>query len=320
MRLLLEELRIFLKVAEVASFTRAAEQLRVPKSSVSQSIARLERDVGARLFLRTTRRVRLTADGEVFLPRAGALVRDAEELGHLFVAKKALRGRVRIDLPVGLARSIVLPSLPGLLSEHPGLELQVSATDRFTDVVKEGFDCVLRVGALSPSELVAQRIGMLPVINVASPSYLQKFGTPKELEDLNSHYVVHYSSNLGSEAPSFEYMERTRLRSRRVRCLVTVNNSDAFHAACLAGLGIAQMPALGIAARLGAGELVPVLSKYAAPSLAVWLVHPYAGQLPLRVRIVAGWLRSVVSSALEASHDSSIGRPAATAPKKGKKR
>jgi len=291
----LDSVRIFVKVAELASFTRAAEHLGEPKARVSQQVQRLEAQLGVRLLHRTTRTVRTTPDGEQFLARAKTLVSEAEELGTMFSASSNLRGRVRIDLSINLARDLVIPRLPELLALHPRLEIQLSTTDRLVDVVREGFDCVLRVGALSSSDLVATRVGELEMVNVASAGYVKTHGKPKTIADLDDHFIVHYSSSLGNDAPEFEWTDGGRTRSRRMKCLVTVNNADAFAVACAAGLGIAQIPRSGLESRVVRGELVELLPQLRAPALPVTLLHPHGKNLPRRVRVVMDWLMEMLA-------------------------
>lgn len=239
----LEALRIFVKVAELASFTGAALQLGLAKTRVSAAVAQLETQLGTRLLHRTTRRVRLTLDGEQFLERCEALLADAVELQGLFQRSAgALRGKVRIDLPTRLARNIVIPRLPQFLAAHNQLEIELSTTDRRVDLVHEGFDCVVRVGALQDSDLVAKRLGLLRQINCASAAYLREHGTPHTLKDLDRHRLVHYAPTLGAQALGWEYREGERVRHRKMQSTITVNNSDAYEAACLAGLGLVQAP------------------------------------------------------------------------------
>src|SRR5262245_22846871 len=173
----IETLRMFVKVAELASFTRAAEHLGLSKARVSTAVRALEADIGSRLLQRSTRAVRLTPDGEEFLARAQKLVGDADDLASLFHAPSSLRGRVRVDMPQELARTRFIPKLPELLAAHPHLELQLGTTDRRVDVIREGFDCVLRAGKLEEPGLVARRLGEMPMMNCASPAYLERHGT-----------------------------------------------------------------------------------------------------------------------------------------------
>jgi DNA-binding transcriptional LysR family regulator len=295
----LEGARVFVKLAELGSFTQAGMQLGMGKSRVSDLLKALEAQLGTRLLHRTTRAVRLTPDGEQFLGRAKSLVEEADDLYAMFHKASALQGRVRVDLPIGLARNFVIPRLPEFLAQHPLLELVVSATDQLVDVIREGFDCVLRVGTLTDSGLVARRLGSLSTINCASPAYLRKHGTPRSLADLARHYVVDYSVSLGAEEACFEYRKGTRWLTAPMRSLVTVNNTDTYLSACLAGLGIIQAPRIGLEPLLRSGQLVSVLPELTCRPLAVSLLHSGGRHQPQRVREVMRFLEQAVKPAFD---------------------
>lgn len=291
-----ESLRIFVKVAELESFTEAGKQLGLSKSRVSLRVTALEQELGSRLLQRSTRVVRLTPDGEQLLPRARKLVVDTDEVGTMFQAPSSLKGRVRVDLPVNFARDVLIPRLPELLAAHPQLEVLLSVTDRRVELLKEGFDCVLRVGALADSGLVARKLGVLPMMNVASPAYLRKHGVPLTLDDLDDHLVVHYSLSLGADEPTFEHPDgHGRWVERPVRSVVTVNNADAYLAACIAGLGIIQVPRVGLTASLTAGAIVEVLPEHGCQPMPVTLVHGHSRNPPRRVRAVMTWIEQVLT-------------------------
>lgn len=294
----IDVLRMFVKVAELASFTRAADHLGLSKARVSTAVSSLENDVGSRLLQRSTRAVRLTPDGEEFLGRARQLVSDADELASLFQAPSSLRGRVRVDMPQGLARSIFIPRLSELFAAHPHLEVQLSTTDRRVDVIREGFDCVVRVGKLEESGLVARRLAEMPMMSCASPAYLKKYGTPRTLDDLDGHLVVHYSIHFGTDAPSFDYRDGNVYRERPMRSVITVNSTDSYRDACLAGLGIIQSPRMGVLPSVTAGELVEVLPQYAAEPLSIYLVHAHGRSVPRHVRVVMSWIGDVLKGQL----------------------
>lgn len=300
MSLDLESLKIFVKVAELGSFTRAGEHLGMPKARVSLRLKALEAELGARLLQRSTRVVRLTPDGEELLPRARRLVIEADEIGAMFQAARALRGRVRLDLPVNFARDVIIPRLPELLARHPEIEAIISTTDRLVEPLREGFDCVLRIGAPGDAELVGRRLGALRMMNCASPSYLREHGTPRQIEDLDRHLVVHYSSTLSAGAPSFEYPHDGGYRERPMRSVVTVNSADAYRAACVAGLGIIQAPRAGMLASITAGALVEVLPALTCAPMPVSLLHTHGRSVPRRVRAVMGWITEVLSTHLDA--------------------
>lgn len=292
-----DKLRTFVRVAELTSFTRAADQLGMAKGRVSDAVNRLEADLGTRLLQRTTRSVHLTQDGLQFLERAKELLQEADELQAMFQpAGSGLKGRLRIDLSHALARDVVLPRLPEFLAAHPQLEVGISTTDRRVDLVREGFDCVMRVGTLMDSDLVVRRLGELPQINVASPAYLARHGTPRTLDDLAAHQVVHYDGKLGLQGAAWEYMDKGGAARRLpMRASVVVNGTDAYHAACLAGLGMIQAPLLGMRRHVEAGTLVPVMPALTAPPLPVSLLYAHRRQVPPRVRAVLDWLTQVVS-------------------------
>lgn len=286
----LEAVQIFVKVAELASFTRAAEQLGMTKSRVSLRVRALEDELGSHLLQRTTRAVRTTPDGDQFLARAERWAQEADELAAMFQAPSTLRGRVRVDLPVTIARNVLIPRLPDFLATHPQLELLLSTTDRRVDVVREGFDCVLRIGSLGDSGLIVRRLGAMPMLNCASPAYVRKYGMPMTLDDLDRHYIVHYSPALGADPPVFEYPDGGRFRTWPMRCLVSVNNVDAYEAAGRAGLGIIQAPRYGMVEPLARGTLVEVLPAYPSESMAVSIVHGHGRAVPKRVRAVMAWI------------------------------
>ncbi len=167
---LLELLRTFVRVYELTSFTAAADSLGMPRSTVSEQIRVLEQRLGARLLQRTTRRVQPTQDGVLLYERSRDMLDQVEEVEGLFREGSTLAGRLRIDLPVALARNLVMPRLGEFLDRHPNLEIEVSATDRRVDLVREGFDCVLRIGEVSDTGLVARRLGRYPLANCASPA------------------------------------------------------------------------------------------------------------------------------------------------------
>jgi DNA-binding transcriptional LysR family regulator len=298
MTLDLDSLGAFLKVAELASFTRAAEQLGMPKARVSARVQALEAALGVRLLQRTTRTVRLTPDGEALVPRAKQLTIDADEVATLFQGTRALRGVVRVDLPVTLANEHVLPRLPELLAAHPQLELQISTTDRRVDVVREGFDLVLSVGNLRASNLIAQRLGTLSMVNCASPAYVKKYGLPLALDDLARHFLVHYEATFGTSQPEFEYRDGRGYSLYPMRSIVTVNATDSYRTACLAGLGIIQAPRLGLRALIEDGVLVEILPDLGSEPMPVSLVHPHGRNLPKRVRAVMNWLAGVITPRL----------------------
>ncbi|EZI25293.1 LysR family transcriptional regulator [Pseudomonas extremaustralis] len=295
----LELLRTFVRVTELSSFTGAGESLGLPRSTVSEHVQALEELLGTRLLQRTTRKVQATQDGRVLYERSKDLLAHMEELEGLFRQDEAqLTGRIRVDLPNMIARDLILPSLPSFMDAHPLIELEISATDRQVDLLAEGFDCVLRVGAQPDQSVVARVLCSMPMINCVSAGYLQRYGVPRTLADLADHHLVHYVRPLGSRSAGFEYLQGNKVQRIPMAGRVTVNSTDAYKSACVGGFGIIQVPALGMRDELARGELVAILPDYPAPPLDVSLL--YAGQrhLPLRVRVFMDWLAATLQSRL----------------------
>ena len=300
---LVEAMRIFLRVAELASFTAAAEQLGMGKASTSNAVQLLEDRLGTRLLHRTTRRVQMTQDGQAFYERSKDVLADLDALQGLFRGSQAgLRGRLRVDMPLAVARDMVLPHLPEFFKLHPALEMELSSTDRRVDLVQEGFDCVLRVGTLGDSSLIARPLGSYRQINCASPAYLALHGLPQALTDLASHQLVHYVGTLGARSPGFEYVDKVGGAACWLSMpgAITVNNSDAYQGACLAGLGIIQVPEIGVRALLQQGRLVELLPDYCAAPLPISIVYPHRRHLPLRVQAFMNWLTQLMQQRLQA--------------------
>ncbi|WP_227012146.1 LysR family transcriptional regulator [Duganella sp. FT27W] len=296
----LSELRIFCRVAELGSFTRAAEQLGMAKGRVSTVVQALEGKVGGRLLQRTTRSVRLTPEGELFLVRCKELLTDAEQLQGMFqLAGGEIRGRVRIDMPNLFAQEMVMPHLPALLAAHPLLDLGISTNDRRVDMVREGFDALIRLGPLPDSDLVARPLGSLVMGNFASPAYLARHGIPHTPADLASHRLVYYANNLRNEEAALLCMVDGAPQAVPMRSALAVNNSAFMQAACLHGLGI--MPgALPTNRRLiESGQLVEVLPAFRLPPLPVTLLLPQRRHLAPRVDMVLNWIARVIRPSMQ---------------------
>lgn len=292
----LDSLQMFVRVAELSSFTQAAEQLGLPKARVSTAVQQLEGLLGTRLLHRTTRRVQMTQDGQAFYERCKDVLADMDELQAMFQqGVQALRGRLRVDMPVLVARDHVIPRLPEFLANHPQLEIELSSTDRRVDVVREGFDCVLRIGPLGDSGLVARPLGALKQINCASPAYLKQYGKPKTPADLATHRLVHYVPTLGAKSAGWEYVDEGRTRTVAMGGVLTVNSTESYQAACLAGLGLIQAPATGMRPLIARGLLAEVMPRYRAPALPVSLLYANRRNLPKRVQAFMAWLAQILT-------------------------
>jgi len=293
----LEAMRIFVRVAETASFTQAAQALGLPKASASIAIQWLENLTGTRLLHRTTRRVQMTQDGQVFYERCKDLVADMEELQELFrLDPSDLQGRLRVDMSVGAASNIVVPRLPEFMATYPNIDIELSASDHFVDVIGEGFDCVLRAGTVTDSSLIARRLGAYRLINCMSSSYAKNHGIPQTLDDLKNYTLIHYSRGFGTKPTGFEYVDSLTGEPLHIPVTgnLTVNNSSAYLAACLAGLGIIQGPEPSLRPHIDNGSLIEILPEFQAPSLPVTLLYGNRRHVPKRVQVFMAWLEKLM--------------------------
>ncbi|KVD39972.1 LysR family transcriptional regulator [Burkholderia ubonensis] len=299
----LHAMRIFARVAHLGSFTKAAEQMQLPRPTVSNAVQYLEKHLKIRLLQRTTRRVALTAEGATYYERCARLLADLDDAETLFEdAGASPRGVIRVDLPERFALDKVIPAIPSFRARYPDLRIVMSTTDRFVDLIADGIDCAVRVGALSDTSLVARRIGELAQVNCASPAYLARHGTPRSPDDLPEHVAVGYFSSRTGRELDWEYadMDTGEMHAVKMRSIVSVNSSQAYLACCVAGLGLIQAPRDGLDAPLADGTLVEVLPEWNAAPLPVSVVFPHGRHLAPRVRIFVDWLADALSRPLPA--------------------
>ncbi|WP_225197505.1 LysR family transcriptional regulator [Gluconobacter oxydans] len=290
-------LRIFIRVAESGSFTHAADTLQMPRSTVSTAVQELENRLGTRLLARTTRSVRLTDDGRMFQQTALRLLGDFEDAENQFrLHSSQTRGHVKVNLPSRIGRLIVAPALPEFLDRYPGLDIELGMTDRSINLAEDGTDCVLRVGPLQDSSLIGRKLGLLPVFNVASPSYLAQHGTPQTPADLSTHQAVLYASPTTGRIEDWEWEHDGREDSRPVRGRVTVNSAEGAVACCLAGLGLAQLPAYDVLPHIRRGELVDILPQWRAAPLPMTLLYPHRTHLSRRLEVFTDWLTGLLDT------------------------
>ncbi|CAN7625985.1 LysR family transcriptional regulator [Paraburkholderia terricola] len=294
----LQAMRIFARVAQLRSFTKAAEQMQLPRPSVSGAIQYLETHLRVRLLQRTTRRVALTPEGAAYHERCMQVLADIDDAEALFADVAAgPRGVVRVDLPERLALHVVIPALPAFFARYPDIRVVLSATDRMIDLIEEGVDCAVRVGNLGDTTLVARRIGEFEQLNCASRGYIEKHGLPRTPADLTDHLAVGFFSSRSGRDLDWEYEEHGELKTLAMRSAVSVNSAHAYIGCCLAGLGLMQGPiGKGEAPLLESGELVEVLKDWKAPPLPVSVVFPHGRHLAPRVRIFVDWIAQLIAA------------------------
>lgn len=290
----LQTLEIFVRVAEAGSFTRAADLLQLPRSTVSAAVQTLENRMRTRLIHRTTRKMQLTADGSAYLAWCQRLLADIAETEQRFRSGEYHpRGLLRVSVPGRIARLLVVPALPAFLARYPDIEMEIGVTDRPVDLIDESIDCAIRVGTVREPQLVTRPIGMLRQANFASPGYLAKYGTPRSVGDLGEHLAVNYEPPGTGQVLEWEYLEGGVRRTLSMRSKLTVNCAESYIAACLAGLGLIQIPAYDAAGHVAAGELVEVLPDATAAPLPMAAVLPARHYTSLRVSVFVDWMRDI---------------------------
>jgi DNA-binding transcriptional LysR family regulator len=271
----IDELRTFVEVADAGGVTAAALRLGLSKSIVSRRLARLEADMGVQLLARTTRGVGLTEAGITFRDHAAKICAEIDVARETILPAGKLRGRLRIAAPLTFGPTHFASVIADLACRNPDLQVQASYTDRFVDLIAEGFDCAIRVGHLSDSNMLVRRVGWTPAIYVAAPAYIARHGAPETPGDFGTHEVVMQ----GSE--TWLAMDGDKLIPLRPQGRFKADNAMALVAAALAGLGLAGVPKELIIDELASGALVPVMTRYPPPQLGIYVVRP-PGQHPVR--------------------------------------
>lgn len=292
----LDAMHLFSRIVELGSFTKAAEELQLPRATVTHAVQQLEARLGVRLLQRTTRHVSTTLDGQAYYQRCQQILQDVEEAEMVFNSAAKPQGKLRVDLQGTQALHFVLPRLGEFHSRYPSIELDIGLSDRFVDLVREGVDCVLRSGEPKDSSMVGRRVAQLAQVTCASRDYLQRRGMPQTLEDFCVHDAVNYVGDTGRFMP-FEFLIQGELRRIHLRGPISVSSANAYTACCLAGMGFVQVPRYHIDQHLRNGTLIEVFSAWAPPPMPVSVMYPHARHLSSRVRVFIDWLAECMSEA-----------------------
>ena len=271
----IEELRTFVEVADAGGISPAALRLGVSKSIVSRRLVRLETELGVQLLARSTRGAALTEAGATFRDHAARVCVEIDTAREIILPAGELRGRLRIAAPLTFGPTHFAPLLAELGRRHPQLHIQTCYSDRFVDLIAEGYDCAIRVGYLPDSNLIARRIGPIHGKLVASPGYVNVHGSPETPEEL----LVHQALMQGTEA--WQFMDGDKIVTLRPQGRFKADNGTALVAAAIAGLGIAYLPDWLTNEFLASGKLVPVMKRYPPPPAGAFVIRP-PGQHPTR--------------------------------------
>ena len=290
-------MKVFVRIYERSSFTLAAEDLNLPRATLTHTLNQFEAWLGTRLLERSTRRVRPTLDGEAYYSRCVQLLAQLEE-AELAFRTVAPKGRLRVDLQGTLARYFVIPALPAFLERYPDIDVSISEANHFIDLIAEGVDCVLRSGNLGDSSLIGKRVANLRQVTCASPAYLRKYGEPRNLADLSRHQGVNYVSRATGKLYPFEFIEQGELREIPLPGRVSVFGAEIYAASAVAGLGLIQVPHYRVAEQIDQGLLREVLPNHPPPPMPVSVLYPQNRHMSPRVRVFVDWISEVFANAV----------------------
>jgi len=290
----LQAMQVFTRVVDTNSFTRAAETLDMPRASVTTIIQNLEAFLGTRLMHRTTRRLSLTPDGAAYYERCVRILAEVEETEASFQSgNRKPHGKLRVDMPGSIGRLIVIPSLCEFHDRYPDIDLQLGLSDRPVDLLQEGVDCVVRVGALQDSSMVARRIGLFEGVSCGAPAYLEKHGMPRTLEDLEGHHAVNYFSSRTGRVIDWAFLVDGKEVEVKLKSKVSVNDADAYVTCGLEAFGLIQPARFMVLPQLRAGELVEVLPDFKPLPMPISVVYPHSRHLSPKVRVFVDWIAEV---------------------------
>ncbi|MFC3126032.1 LysR family transcriptional regulator [Pseudoroseomonas globiformis] len=291
----LEVMRLLTRIVERRSFSAAAGDLAVPRSTATEAIKQLEARLGVRLLDRTTRHVSPTLDGEAYYRRCVAILAEIEDAEGGF-ADRQPRGVLRIDVHGNMFRQLVLPRLPEFLTCYPEIGLRIGEGDRLVDLVREGVDCVVRAGLPAGNGMIARRLGELPEATAASPGYLARHGTPRSPDELAGHQMIGFLSSASGEVLPLEFTRDGQVQEVRLPGRLTVTGSDTSAALARLGYGLVQAPRYRFEADFRSGTLLEVLPDFPPSPTPVSALYPQSRQLSPRVRVFVDWLVQVFRS------------------------
>ncbi|MEI6001976.1 LysR family transcriptional regulator [Paraburkholderia bengalensis] len=290
-------MQVFTRVVDTNSFTRAAESLGMPRPSVTTIIQNLEAFLGTRLIQRTTRRLSLSPDGAAYYERCQRVLAEIEEIEASFQqVHRQPHGKLRIDMPASIGRLIVIPRLRDFRSKYPEIDLQIGLSDRRVDLLEEGVDCAVRVGALQDSSMVARRVGLIEGATVGSPEYLESMGMPETLEDLERHTAVNYFSSRDGRVIDWSFLENGKEVDVKMKGSISVNDAEAYVSCGLEGFGLIQSPRFMVLQYLCTGQLVEVLPEIKPSPLPISVVYLHSRHLSSKVRVFVDWMAALCES------------------------
>ncbi|WP_395334711.1 LysR family transcriptional regulator [Novosphingobium sp. BL-8H] len=293
----LDSMRLLVRVVERRSFSAAASDLRIPRSTATTAMKQFEERLGVRLLQRTTRQVTPTLEGEIHYRRCKAILAEIEDAEAALIGSE-IRGLLRVSVHGPTARTFILPELPAFLARHPGLTLFLGEGDRFVDIVREGYDCVIRGGEVADSDMIVRRLGVAKDVTLASSAYLAQRGIPRTLDELEGHEMIGFASSRTGQVLPLEFMVAGDLRYRTLPHRVSVTDSESYAALARLGFGLIQVPRYRYEQDIAAGTLVELMPQHPPASTPISVLYPRNRQLSPRVRIFIDWLVDIIAPKL----------------------
>jgi LysR family transcriptional regulator, regulator for bpeEF and oprC len=293
----LQAMEVFVRVVETGGVTRAAESLGLPKATATTLIQKLEATLGVRLLNRTTRRVSVTPDGAAYYERCVAILGQVRETEEALTTQHATpRGRLRVDVPTLMARSVFVPALPKFFARYPEIDLALACSERRADLIEEGIDCAVWSGEIEDSSFVARRVGFLYFATCAAPAYIASHGRPLHPDDLAQHRCInHFSPRTGNISDWVFSKGRHRVQTS-ARGHIAVDDENSYVAAAEAGLGIAQIPAFVLKESMEKGSLELLLGDWFPEPSPLHVVYPQHRHLSVKVRVFVDWVAELLAN------------------------
>jgi LysR family transcriptional regulator for bpeEF and oprC len=289
-------IKVFCRVVETGTFSRAADLLDMPKSTVTKLVQELEAHLRLKLLHRTTRRVTVTMEGAAYYERTTKLLHELEDIeSNISNEQSTPRGRLKVDMASAIANFILLPALPSFMQQYPEVQLELGVSDTNIDLLTDNVDCVIRGGELSDTSLIAKRIAELTFVTCAAPSYLQHYGTPQSPDELSSkHRVIYYRSRKTNRVVPLRFSNRQQsMEIQQQGSPLSVNDSTAQLTATLSGLGVSQLPLFMAQPYLDSGELQLLLPDWQRAAFPLYLIYPPNRHLSGRLRAFTDWVMAV---------------------------
>lgn len=285
----LDAIRLFVRVAESGSFSAVAREMNIGQPAVSKQVAALEQHLGAQLMHRTSRSLTLTEAGQAFYEAGVKLLSDLEAAESLVGAGQSRpSGLLRITLSAGFGRMCVVPLIPAFHERYPDVEMETLVSDRFVDLVEDGVDLAIRIGALADSALVARKIATTQRVTVASPAYLEKAGRPASPHDLDGHACIAFVFQ--RQIRPWSFRRGDDVIEHRPKGVLRTNDAEHVRVAALSGLGLAQAPRWLFSTDLAEGRLIEVMSDWPGERTPIHAVHPGDRRPPGKLRVFLDFL------------------------------